>query len=124
MTDRETIFADLKTKMEEAGFLFEREQKPHLQKRKESELVFVHSRLIKSFEDAGYKVNAKKFYIKPLTDEENCEIGLVTGITSPLYKLTEIIKPNAIDSNREIAAWTNKKDDFTLDKLYLKSKLI
>jgi len=117
MTDRETIFADLKTKMEEAGFLFEREQKPHLQKRKESELVFVHSRLIKSFEDAGYKVNAKKFYIKPLTDEENCEIGLVTGITSPLYKLTEIIKPNAIDSNREIAAWTNKKDDFTLDKL-------
>ncbi len=117
MTDRETIYADLKSKMEEAGFLFEREQRPHRQKRKESESVFVHPRLNKSFEDAGYKVNTYKFYIKPLTDEENCEIGLVTGVTSPLHKLTEFIKPNTLDSNRETPGWTNKKDDFTLDKL-------
>lgn len=117
MTVRETIYSDLKIKMKECGFLFEREQQPHRQNRKESELVFVHPRLNKSFEEAGYKVHAKKFYIKPLSDEENCEIGLVTGITSPLYNLTEFIKPNTLDSKRESPAWTNKKEDFTLDKL-------
>lgn len=117
MTERETIYSDLKTKMIETGFLFEREQQPHRQKRKESELVFVHPILNKSFEESGYRVNANKFYIKPLSEKENCEIGLVTGITSPLYKLAEFIKPNTLDSNRETPAWTNKKDDFTLDKL-------
>lgn len=127
MTDRKSIYDSLKTKMENAGFHFEKEQKPHLQKRKESELVFIHPNLINKFEQNGIKVNANKFYIKPLTDDPNCEIGLVTGISSPLHKLAEFIKTNTIDSNKDVPAWTNKEDDSTLDilldqiKSYLKS---
>lgn len=127
MTDRKSTYDSLKTKMKNAGFHFEKEQKPHLQKRKESELVFVHPELINKFEQNGIKVNANKFYIKPLTDEPNCEIGLVTGISSPLHKQAEFIKPNATDSNKETPAWTNKEGDSTLDillnqiKIYLKA---
>lgn len=127
MTDRKSTYDSLKTKMKNAGFHFEKEQKPHLQKRKESELVFVHPELINKFEQNGIKVNANKFYIKPLTDEPNCEIGLVTGISSPLHKQAEFIKPNTTDSNKDTPAWTNKEGDSTLDillnqiKLYLKA---
>jgi 5-methylcytosine-specific restriction protein A len=127
MTDRKSIFDSLKTKMENAGFYFEKEQKPHLQKRKESELVFIHPNLVIKFEQNGIKINANKFYIKPLTDEPNCEIGLVTGISSPLHKQSEFIKPNTIDTNKDTPAWSNKEDDSSLDillnqiKSYLKS---
>lgn len=113
--------------MENAGFYFEKEQNPHRQKRKESELVFIHPDLINKFEQNGIKVNANKFYIKPLTDEPNCEIGLVTGISSPLHKQAEFIKPNTIDSNKDTPAWANKEDASSLDillnqiKSYLKS---
>ncbi len=108
--------------MESAGFQFEKEQKPHLQKRKESELIFVHPDLKKKFEENGFKVNANKFYIKPLTDEYDCEIGLVTGISSPLYKITEFIKPNTLDSNHETPAWTNNETDHAIDKLLMQIK--
>lgn len=127
MTERKFIYDSLKVKMENAGFHFEKEQKPYLQKRNESELVFVNPDLINKFKQKGIKVNANKFYIKPLTDEPNCEIGLVTGISSPLHKQAEFIKPNTTDSNKETPAWTNKEGDSTLDillnqiKLYLKS---
>ena len=127
MTDRKSTYDSLKTKMKNAGFHFEKEQKPHLQKRTESELVFVHPELINKFEQNGIKVNANKFYIKPLTDEPNCEIGLVTGISSPLHKQAEFIKPNTTDSNKDTPAWTNKEGDSTLDillnqiKIYLKA---
>ena len=113
--------------MENAGFHFEKEQRPHLQKRKECELVFIHPDLVNKFEQNGIKVNANKFYIKPLTDEPNCEIGLVTGISSPLHKHVEFIKPNTIDSNKDTPAWSNKENDSSLDillnqiKSYLKS---
>ncbi len=69
MTERKEIYDSLKIKMENAGFQFEKEQKPHLQKRKESELVFIHPDLTNKFEQNGIKVNANKYYIKPLTDE-------------------------------------------------------
>lgn len=127
MTDRQSTYNSLKTKMANAGFHFEKEQKPHLQKRRESELVFIHPDLVIKFEQKGIKVNANKFYIKPLTDESNCEIGLVTGISSPLHRQVEFIKPNAIDSNKDTPAWSNKEDDSSLDillnqiELYLKS---
>lgn len=127
MTDRKSTYDSLKTKMENAGFYFEKEQNPHRQKRKESELVFIHPDLINKFEQNGIKVNANKFYIKPLTDEPNCEIGLVTGISSPLHKQAEFIKPNTIDSNKDTPAWANKEDASSLDillnqiKSYLKS---
>lgn len=122
MTNRKAIYDSLKLKMEAAGFQFEKEQKPHLQKRKESELVFIHPNLIKKFEENGIKVNANKFYIKPLTDETECEIGLVTGISSPLYKAIEFIIPNTLDSNRDTPAWTNKENDSALDKLLTQVK--
>jgi 5-methylcytosine-specific restriction protein A len=108
--------------MEDAGFEFERDQKPHRQNRKESELVFVHPKLVNKFETDGYKVNAHKFYIKPLTDAVDCEIGFVTGISSPLYKLPEFIKPNTIDSNRDTPSWTNKENDSALDLLLTQIK--
>jgi hypothetical protein len=84
--------------MEAAGFQFEKEQKPHLQNRKENELKFVHPKLVKRIEEDGYKVRAKKFYIKPLSDESDCEIGFVTGKSSPLYKDSFFIKPNSSDT--------------------------
>ena len=117
MTDRKAIYDSLRSKLEYAGFQFEKEQKPHLQKRKEFELVFTHPNLIKKFGENGIIINANKFYIKPLSDEPECEIGLVTGTTSPLYKLTEFIKPNSIDSNRDTPSWTNKENDNALDQL-------
>lgn len=117
MTERKEIYDSLKIKMENAGFQFEKEQKPHLQKRKESELVFIHPDLTNKFEQNGIKVNANKYYIKPLTDEPDCEIGLVTGISSPLYKQIEFIKPNTTDSNKDTPAWTNKQSDQALDNL-------
>ena len=117
MTDRKSTYDSLKIRMENAGFHFEKEQRPHLQKRKESELVFIHPDLVNKFEQNGIKVNANKFYIKPLTDEPNCEIGLVTGISSPLHKHVEFIKPNTIDSNKDTPAWSNKENDSSLDIL-------
>lgn len=122
MTDRKTTYDSLRQKMEDAGFEFERDQKPHRQNRKESELVFIHPKLNNKFETDGYKVNAHKFYIKPLTDATDCEIGLVTGTSSPLYKLTEFIKPNTFDSNRDTPSWTNKENDLALDQLLTQIK--
>ena len=103
--------------MEEAGFQFEREQKPHLQNRKETELKFIHPQLIKKLEDNGFKAKAKKFYIKPLSDEINCEIGFVTGRSSPLYDSSFFNKPNSLDSFDETGAWTNRENDYSLDNL-------
>ena len=84
--------------MEKIGFQFEKEQKPHLQNRKENELKFTHPTLIKRLTEDGYKVKAKKFYIKPLSNEPDCEIGFVTGKTSPLHNLDKFIKPNSTDT--------------------------
>lgn len=117
MTTRETTYQILRQKLEDAGFEFERDQKPHRQKRKESELVFVHPKLVNKFESEGYKVNTQKFYIKPLTDAVDCEIGFVTGKSSPLHKLTEFIKPNTFDSYQNTPSWTNKENDDALDQL-------
>ncbi len=122
MTDRKATYESLRHKMEEAGFVFERERRPHKQNRKESELVFIHPKLINKFEREGFRVNANKFYIKPLSDNIDCEIGLITGISSPIYKLPEFIKPNTSDSNRDNPAWTNKKNDSALDNLLTQIK--
>jgi hypothetical protein len=122
MTDRKAIYDTLRIKMEQVGFLFEKEQQPHLQKRKEQELVFTHPNLINKFEINGVKVRAKKFYIKPLSDDPDCEIGLMTGTSSPLYKQSEFVKPNTIDSFRNTPAWTNKISDSDLDHLLTQIK--
>jgi 5-methylcytosine-specific restriction protein A len=103
--------------MESAGFQFEKEQKPSFQKRKENELKFVHPQLVSKLEEDGYKVRAKKFYIKPLVDEADCEIGFVTGKSSPLYKEPLFPQPNASDTFDEAFAWVNRDDNSALDSL-------
>jgi 5-methylcytosine-specific restriction protein A len=117
MENRKAIFAALRVKLEQAGFQFEREQKPHHQKRKEYEFVFEHPILARKLELNGHKVNARKFYIKPLTDDINCEIGLVTGKSSPIYKLNGFTQPNSLDSFDQTPAWSNRENDKAIDRL-------
>lgn len=117
MTDRKSIYESIKMKMEKIGFQFETEQKPHLQNRKENELKFVHPKLIKRLTEDGYKVRAKKFYVKPLSNEPDCEIGFVTGKSSPLYKSDKFIKPNSTDTFDNTPAWTNSENKYAVDSL-------
>ncbi|MPR31784.1 HNH endonuclease [Salmonirosea aquatica] len=117
MVNRRAIYDSLHLKLEEAGFQFEREQKPHHQNRKETELVFVHPRLTKKFKDEGHPVKANKFYIKALSDEPDCEIGLVTGKTSILNNNINFIPANSLDSHKEAPAWVNRESDKTLNNL-------
>jgi hypothetical protein len=115
--DRKSIYDSLRNKMVEAGFKFETEQVPQRQKRKEKEIKFVHPTLIAKFDENNLKINATKFYLKPLSDEPDCEIGLVTGKTSPLLTEDIFIKPNTRDTYNDNPAWSNKENDFTLDNL-------
>lgn len=119
MTDRNHIFENLKTRLQNVGFKFQKNQQPYLQNRKENELVFEHPDLLNKFEQSGFSVKAKKFYIKPLSDDENCEIGFVTGKTTPLYKINNFISPNTKDSFDNNLAWTNNDKDNALDKLLI-----
>lgn len=116
-TNRKIIYISLRTKMEEVGFVFEKEQSPHHQNRKEKELKFIHPSLVEKLELNGNKVRAKKFYIKPLTNKHNCEIGLVTGKSSPLLDTTIFSKANDIDKHNDAPAWVNKENDKSLDDL-------
>ena len=45
-----------------------------------------------------------KLYIKPLSDEPNNEIGLVTGSTLALYDDSQLIEPNTAESYKETPA--------------------
>jgi len=118
-TARESLFLSIRSKMEDVGFLFEKEQKAHHQKRKENELKFIHPSLLNQLECDGCKVNAKKFYIKPLSDDPDCEIGLVTGKSSPIANSKLFPKANAVDSFQEAPAWVNRDNDTSLDNLLL-----
>lgn len=122
MSTRKNIYDSIKLKMEEAGFQFETEQKTHHQNRKETELKFVHPQLIKRLEEDGYNVRAKKFYVKPLTDDPDCEIGLVTGKSSPLHKESFFVKSNSFDSFDNTPAWTNRNNYSALDSLLMSIK--
>jgi len=122
MTERKDIYNNLKLKLEAVGFQFEKEQKPHLQNRKENELKFIHPQLNKKLEEDGYKVNPKKYYIKPLTNELDSEIGFVTGKSSPFYTTSIFSKPNSTDSFDKTLAWTNREGDSALDKLLISIK--
>ena len=85
MTKRNSIYKLLHLELENVGFEFETEQKPYFQNRQDLELRFSHPLLIERLKEDGYSVRAKKFYIKPLSDEEDSEIGFVTCLlyTSP-----------------------------------------
>ena len=58
MTDRKLLYLSLRLKMERVGFVFDGEQIPHRQKRKEKELKFIHPLLIGQFKLFGYNVRA------------------------------------------------------------------
>lgn len=119
MSSRKNIYNELRLKMEKYGFQFETEQQPHLQNRKETELKFIHPQLIKKFKSDAYNVKATKFYIKPLTDAPDCEIGFVTGKTSPLYTQTFFSNPNSSDPYDDNPAWINRDNDAALDNLLM-----
>lgn len=117
--DREVVYSELRKRMERVGFVFEREQQPHFQNKRDKELEFVHPMLEEKFALAGEKNRAKKFYLKQLSDHVSCEIGITTGNTSPLFRLNDFPSPNAIDTykNEKVNAWMNKGDDLSLDFL-------
>lgn len=117
MTNRKDIYDTIRTKLEAVGFWFEKEQRPHMQYRKEPELVFIHPQLHKKCKEIGYKTSAQKYYLKPLTDDYDSEIGLVTGTTSALYTAGIFHRPNAIDSFHNSPAWCNRVDDNAIDIL-------
>ncbi len=120
MANRKLKYESLRLDMEKVGFQFEKEQKPHLQNRKEMELKFVHPQLIIKLKKQGYNSRAKKFYIKPLSDEPDCEIGFVTGKSSPLHKSQIFFPSNSYDTFDDTPAWTNKENNHALDS-FLKS---
>lgn len=117
--DRKIIYSELRKRMEKVGFVFEKEQQPHFQGKRDNELKFVHPMLEEKFAQAGEGNRAKKFYLKQLSDDEICEIGITTGSTSPLFKLKDFPAPNAIDTykNDKVNAWVNKGNDQSLDLL-------
>lgn len=119
VSDRDIVYAELRKRMEKVGFVFEKEQQPHFQGKRDKELKFIHPLLEQKFEQIGEKNRAKKFYLKPLSDDEHCEIGITTGSTSPLFRLSDFPAPNSIDTykNDQVNAWTNKPNDLSLDCL-------
>ena len=100
--------------MEKVGFVFEKIQKPYNQKR-EVEYKFIHPTLMETLFREGLNTRAKKFYIKPISDSMNAEIGLVTGKTTPL--ISKFIVPNARDTYDNSPAWVNRGADNSLNKL-------
>ena len=116
-TDRETLVADLCASLTGVGFVWEKAQHPHRQKRTELEHVFTHPGLLAAWRKNNLSVRASKFYIKPLSDKPGCEYGLVTGSTSPLYDQRHYAVPNAIDTHGLIPAWTNHAEDPAMDRL-------
>ena len=115
--NRSSIFRSLHAKMVDAGFILEKRQPTHFQNRKDSELKFVHPLLVEKWEEHGHSVRAQKFYIKPLSDDENSDIGMVNGKTSPLHSLNIFQTANSIDTHDKAGAWVNRGNDNTLDIL-------
>lgn len=116
-SDRSAIYHSLRLKMEEAGFLFENIQKSHRQKRKEPEYKFIHPQLLNKFKDEGLNYQATKFYLKPLSDEPDCEIGLVNGKSTALNNKELFRQRNSSDSYDQSPAWTNRDKEPGLDEL-------
>lgn len=59
--DRDVIYSVLRKRMEKVGFVFEREQQPHFQDKRDKELKFVHPMLEIMFAKAGEKIVRKSF---------------------------------------------------------------
>ena len=115
--NKNEIISKMRNKLESIGFDFEKEQQSYMQKREFKELKFTHQVLINQFLEDGIKTNAQKFYLKALSNSKVYEIGFVTGKSSPLSKIENFPKPNALDSYDGNPAWTNREDDRAFDKL-------
>ena len=116
---RRHLYDRLRKIIEEAGFIFEKEQPCHHQNRTENELKFVHPALLIHLKNQGYSIRGQKFYLKPLTNEPNCEIGFVNGTTSAFIEHPALPSPNATDIFKDTPAWVNRPDDASLDELLL-----
>ena len=64
-----------------------------------------------------YNVTAKEFYIKPLSEDLDCEIGFVTGKSSLLNNEQIFSPPYSIDQYDNNPAWINRKGNQALDSL-------
>lgn len=122
MTERENLYNDLRLKMEEVGFKFVKDQKPVAQYKNEKELIFKHPDLRLKFEELNLDEIPTLYYIKPLSNGFEPEIGFVTGKTSQINKLNYFNKPNSKDIYRNLNAWVNKSGDLALDNLLLSIK--
>lgn len=118
-SSRRHLYDQLRKKIEEAGFIFETEQPCHHQNRIENELKFVHPALLVHLKNQGFSVRGQKFYLKPLSNEPNCEIGFVNGTTSALIDHPALPSPNATDVFKDTPAWVNRPEDASIDELLL-----
>ena len=116
---RKSVYIQIRSQMEAAGFKFEREQPCHHQQRPENELKFVHPELENYLANHKLPLRGKKFYLKPLAEATDCEIGLVNGVKTTLEMLQELPPPNAIDDFNKAPAWVNRPEDPVLDDLLL-----
>lgn len=120
MTDIEpidSILKKLRLRMEQVGFVFEREQLPYMQGKKGVEYKFIHPELHERLKEDGLKVRGQKYYLKALSDKTDPEIGLVNGKLTPLANFEEFPKPNAVDEYDNSSAWVNRNSDSSLNKL-------
>lgn len=119
MTDRTRVYETLHRKMLEAGFIFEGTQQPHRQKRKEKEYKYSHPLLQEQLKVDGYQPRGEKFYLKPLSDDPDSEIGMIGGKTTPLLEAKRFNRPNAVDTHRDVPAWADRPDAPVLTNLLL-----
>lgn len=113
---KKLIFDQLLSEMIRVGFVFEREQRPYLQN-KERELKFIHPELYACLIEDGLKVRGQKYYIKPLSEKSDFEIGFVNGKSTPLAISDSFPKPNAVDEFDNSLAWVNRENDNSLGNL-------
>ncbi len=59
----------------------------------------------------------KKILLKPLSEDPYCEIGFVTGKTSPLDTKKNFTRPIFEDPHDKNPAWINTKDNPALNSL-------
>lgn len=115
--EAEMLFRTLQKQLEAVGFVFEKEQKPFMQPKRNKELKFVHPVLNHILTKNGKRNLATKYYLKPISDDSDSEIGLIPGGSTLLTQLKYIEAPNAMDTYGPTPAWVNRKSDKCLDRL-------
>jgi hypothetical protein len=103
--ERLSVYEMLKDKVSKYGFEFEKQQQPYMQNNRDLELKFIHPELTAKLKTQGYKCKGTKFYIKPLEDKDNGQIGFVNGKTTSLPIL---FPSNTVDAFDNSPAWTDE----------------